>query len=115
MAKKIKSILQDDMSVCFCQDAECGGRLELHHCIYGRGRRKLADREGLVVMLCYNHHQGTNGVHGKNGAGLQYALKQMAQAEWELRYILNYPYKNHAKEAAREAWIKMMEANYLDE
>lgn len=108
-----KSIIQDDNTVCFCQDGTCGGNLEEHHCIYGRGRRKISDREGLVVYLCAKHHRGTNGVHGKNGAQLSMTLKQIAQKAWEDKYIANYPYENHAAEAARETWIRMMEANYL--
>ena len=108
-----KSIIQDNTNVCFCQDATCSGRLEEHHCIYGRGRRKISDREGLVVYLCREHHRGTNGVHGKNGEGLSTALKEIAQKAWEDNFIANYPYKNHAEEAARDAWIRMMERNYL--
>lgn len=114
MAKRI-SILQEDMTVCFCRDASCSGSLELHHIVYGRGRRKISDKEGLVVMLCANHHRGTNGVHGKNGEALGYSLKELAQEEWELRFKEKYPYKNHADEAAREAWIRMMGRNYINE
>lgn len=112
MGKK-KSIIQEDTSVCFYNDENCGGPLEEHHCIYGKGRRKISDREGLVVYLCANHHRGTNGVHGKNGSSLSYILKMTAQAAWELKYVEEYPYENHAEEAAREAWLKMMGRNYL--
>ena len=112
-AKKIKSIIQTDTSECFCRDENCWGRLEVHHIFNGHARRKIADREGLVVVLCYQHHQGTNGVHGKNGEGLNAALQELAQEEWEANFIRNYPYKNHAKEAAREAWIRMMSKNYI--
>ena len=42
-------------------------------------------------------------------------LKKIAQEAWESKYIEEYPYKNHAKEAAREAWIRMMGMNYLDD
>ena len=108
-----KSIIQTDRTVCYCQDGTCGGPLEEHHCIYGRGRRKISDREGLVVMLCAKHHRGTNGVHGKNGSEIRYTLKMAAQAAWEMKYEEEYPYENHAAEAAREAWIRMMGVNYL--
>lgn len=114
---KSKSIIQQDASECFCKGmgGECARILETHHCIYGRGRRKISDREGLIVYICSAHHRGTNGVHGKNGEGLSLALKEIAQEAWESEYKKTYPYKNHADEAAREAWIKLMGRNYLDE
>lgn len=108
-----KSIIQDDPTVCFCMDGECSGVLEEHHCIYGRGRRKISDREGLVVYLCSYHHRGTKGVHGKYGADLSLQIKMAAQEAWERKYIESYPYENHAEEAAREEWIRMMGVNYL--
>lgn len=111
---KPKSLIQKNKE-CFFQDCTCGGRLELHHVFFGSGRRKISDREGLVVYLCYEHHQGTNGVHGKNGDELNYTLKEVAQEAWEEKYMETYPYKNHAKDAAREAFIKMMGRNYLDD
>ena len=30
--------------------------LEVHHCIHGSGRRKLADEDGLTVYLCHGCH-----------------------------------------------------------
>lgn len=64
-------------------------------------------------MLCHEHHQGTNGVHGKNGAELGDMLKIIAQKTWEQNYIEKYPYKNHAEDAAREAWIRLFGHSYL--
>ena len=40
-------------------------------------------------------------------------LKEIAQEAWEDRYKKDYPYRNHADEAAREAFIRMMGKNYL--
>lgn len=111
MAKKMKSIIQEDMTQCYCMDGTCEGDLEEHHCIYGRGRRSISDREGLVVMLCRKHHRGKGGVHDGGAIGLE--LKQIAQEAWEKKYIEEYPYQNHAEDAAREAWIRMMGRNYL--
>jgi Zn-finger protein len=36
----------------------CGSwnNLEVHHCIHGNGRRKLADEDGLTVYLCHKCH-----------------------------------------------------------
>ena len=110
---RIKSIIPQDFNTCYCRDGKCKGRLEAHHMIYGRGRRAISDREGLIVMLCQWHHKGTEGVHGKKGDGIKLYLQQIAQETWEQNFIKEYPYKNHAEEAAREAWIRMMGANYL--
>lgn len=105
------SILDTTRGVCFV----CGniGHTDLHHCFFGNKHRKIADREGLTCYLCIECHKGTKGVHGKNGHPLDIMLKQIAQEEWELRYKERYPYKNHADEAAREAWLQMMGRNYL--
>ena len=65
------------------------------------------------VYLCSFHHRGTKGVHGKYGADLSLQIKMAAQEAWEQKYIESYPYKNHAEEAAREEWIRMMGVNYL--
>lgn len=115
---KTKSIIQEDMTTCYCQFINydifgCGGRLNVHHVCYGTSRRKISDKEGLVVALCYNHHKGTNGVHGKNGAYLSNMLKKIAQKKWEEKYIDEYPYKNHAEESAREQFRQMMGESYL--
>lgn len=61
----------------------CGEKnnLHLHHIIFGKNRKK-ADEDGLVVYLCYNHHEGTNGVHGKNGHDLDLKLKKLAEQKW---------------------------------
>lgn len=113
--RKVKSIIQGDLTRCFFWDDKdpCDGVLEAHHVVYGYGRRKISDREGLIVMLCQKHHRGTNGVHENdvNKRGLK--LKKIAQETWEAKFIEEYPYENHAEDAAREAWIKMMGCNYL--
>lgn len=61
----------------------CGttNNLHLHHVMFGRNRKK-ADEDGLTVYLCYEHHEGTNGVHGKNGHELDYRLKRDAEVRW---------------------------------
>lgn len=65
----------------------CGKKtnLHLHHIMFGKNRKK-ADEDGLVVYLCYEHHEGTNGVHGKNGHDLDLLLKQDAQVLWHQNY-----------------------------
>jgi hypothetical protein len=53
--------------------------IEVHHVIHGTANRKLSDKYGLVVGLCYQHHRGSFGVHGKNGQSLNLKLKIEAQ------------------------------------
>lgn len=107
----MESILNTQKGVCFVCGRIC--RTHLHHIFFGAKQRKIADREGLTCYLCPDCHEGTEGVHGKNGGPLNYSLKEIAQEEWERRYKENYPYKNHADECAREAFIRMMGRNYL--
>lgn len=61
----------------------CGkqNNLHLHHCIFGKNRKKC-DEDKLVVYLCYDHHEGANGVHGKNGHELDRKLKVQAELAW---------------------------------
>ena len=61
----------------------CGttSNLHLHHILFGRNRKK-ADEDGLTIYLCYEHHEGTNGVHGKLGHELDLKLKVIAEKRW---------------------------------
>ena len=95
----MKSIVTDNLKCCFI----CGSNqnIEVHHCIYGTGRRKLSDKYGLVVCLCYSHHRGTFGVHGKNGHELDLKLKQQCQKAWEYQI------------GTREQFIMLFGRNYL--
>lgn len=37
---------------------ECGApATEIHHCLHGIGRRRLADKDGLTVPLCRRCHE----------------------------------------------------------
>lgn len=80
-------------SIVYYEDrcAVCGSRvgLEKHHIFYGTANRKLADKDGLTVMLCAGHHRGSpNGVHGGN-TKLDLELKATAQAKWMEYYGLS--------------------------
>lgn len=72
------SIISDKKECYVCKNKY---NLHLHHIIYGKNR-KNADKDKLVVYLCYEHHEGTNGVHGKNGHDLDMKLKQVAEKRW---------------------------------
>lgn len=93
----MKSIIQKHKNHCFvCQQQ---GTLEEHHIFFG-SNRKLSEKYGLKVPLCYEHHRGTNGVHGKNGKQLNEKLKQIAQRRFE-------------QDHTREDFIKIFGKNYL--
>lgn len=55
--------------------------LNTHHVIFGTGKRKLADKDGLTVPLCYYHHKSKVGVHGGNRI-LDLKLKRLAERKW---------------------------------
>ena len=83
--------------------AICGvkNNLHLHHIIFGKNRKK-ADEDGLTIWLCYEHHEGTNGIHGKNGHKLDMILKQKSEECWLRHY-----------NKTKEDFIKRYGKNYL--
>ncbi len=64
-----------------CFKCQVKSNLHLHHIMFGKNREK-ADKDGLTVYLCYEHHEGTNGVHGKSGHKLDRELKELGQKVW---------------------------------
>lgn len=91
-------ILETEKGTCY----ECHkqGYTELHHIYFGPGRRKISDKNGFVVYLCHECHQGTTGVHGRDGDELDEKLKRECQQEYE---------KNHS----RSEFMKLIGKNYL--
>ena len=72
-----KSIVTDYEKICFfCgRPAECE-----HHLIFGRGRRKLAEEDGLKVPSCHNcHNMGR--IHDNPMA--EFLSKALGQAIYE--------------------------------
>ena len=96
----MRSSIISNQKRCF----KCGmpNNLHYHHIIYGKNRKK-ADMDGLMVYLCYEHHEGTDGVHGKNGHKLDLQLKRIAEERW-----LEYYDKNV------DDFIKRYGKNYLN-
>lgn len=79
--KKRRSIMQKDMNYCFvCNKFGT----EKHHISFG-SNRKHSEKYGLLVGLCYDHHRGTYGVHGREGNDLNRFLKKKAQEAFENR------------------------------
>lgn len=81
MAKRIRSILAEDMEHCMI----CGAMHPHVHHVLGASNRKWSEKYRLVVPLCYMHHNGSNaGVHFDKT--LDTALKIMAQRKFEEVY-----------------------------
>lgn len=55
---------------------------EMHHCVYGRGKRKEHETIESVILLCWNCHHSNEGVHGKNGRKLDLHLKKKLQEKY---------------------------------
>lgn len=77
----MKSIIQEDTDYCFV----CGRYgTEMHHIMFGTANRKLSDKYGLVIGLCYEHHRGRTGVH--QNRELDLTMKRVAQREFNKTY-----------------------------
>lgn len=77
----MKSIIQLDTSYCYV----CGKYgTEIHHIFFGNPNRKLSDKYGLMIGLCYEHHRGKTGVH--NNRELDLAMKQVGQRMFNRTY-----------------------------
>lgn len=97
MAKRRLSLLTTDLRNCYI----CGKPYaEVHHIMFGTGYRPLSEKYGLIVPLCYEHHQGDFGVHGKNGKELNLKLKVKAQETFEPLY-------------GHDEWMRIFGRNYL--
>lgn len=94
----MKSIMQEKKQ-CYICSSTIG--LEEHHCLFGNARKK-SEQDGLKVWLCYEHHRGDYGVHGKFGSTVAEKLKIDAENRW-----LEYYNKDI------EDFIKRYGKNYL--
>lgn len=74
--------------------------LQEHHAIYGTASRKLAEKWGLKVYLCLQHHTvGPQAVHNNHeNARL---LQKKAQEAFEKQY-------------SHQMWMQVFGRNYLD-
>ena len=62
----------------------CGNTYQLHsHHIFPGSDRQCAERRGLKLWLCYQHHSQA---HAFPNDGLDMNLKQMAQTYYEHHY-----------------------------
>lgn len=92
----MQSILQRIKECYICHSKS---NLHYHHIYYGKNR-PISDKHGFTCYLCYNHHEGTFGVHGKYGEELSLKLKIKCQKKFE---------ETHS----REEFIKLIGKNYI--
>lgn len=93
----MKSILQEKKECYICHSTY---NLHCHHLYFGVQHRKISGENGFMVYLCYEHHEGNNGVHGRNGHTLDLYLKRKCQEKFE---------ETHS----REEFMKLIGKNYI--
>ena len=91
-----KSILQLERECWVCGSQR---NLHRHHVYMGVANRKLSEKWGCWVYLCYEHHEGNTGVHHNRDLDLR--LKQYAQEVFE------------AKKGTREDFRRIFGKSYL--
>lgn len=107
MAKKLYSIFTADLEHCY----ECGKpHAQIHHMMNSANKAK-AEKYGLILPLCINHHTGADGVHTNPEKMLK--MKQMAQDGFEAVYYGEHYGEPDAEEDARRLWIKEFGKSYL--
>lgn len=81
------------------QDFSTRSNLQEHHAIMGTANRRLAEKWGLKVYLCLQHHtDGFQAVH--NNIELQRLLQGIAQETFEQKY-------------SHQLWMQVFGRNYI--
>ena len=101
------SIIVPNFKTCYV----CGlsNRICIHECFYGVANRQKSINDGLCVPLCYEHHQGSNGIHYNKA--LDDKVKKQAEKIW----IKTYCNEDLTPEEKIEQFIKRYGQNYLNE
>ena len=81
----MRSIVQKEKECWVCRRRD---QLHYHHIFYGTANRKLSEKYGMKVWLCYEHHTGPAGVHFNKG--LDQMLKAYAQEIFEQTYDIPF-------------------------
>lgn len=75
---------------------------EIHHLVFGRGMRELADEDGLTISLCRECHENAH----KNES---WWSKSLGQMEFEIQRVA----QGIPQEVAREQFRKRYGRSYL--
>ena len=77
------SIITENFNRCLVCGTYCN--IHKHEIFFGRGKRELSIKYGLVVPLCGRHHNMSNdGVHFNRKLDLE--LKKLGQKAFEYKY-----------------------------
>ncbi len=81
----------------------CGSQrnLQRHHTLHGISNRKNAEKYGLWVYLCTEHHTGTHGAHQDRALDIQ--LIKISQKAFEREY------------GSRSEFIRVFGKSYLED
>jgi hypothetical protein len=83
-----------------CYVCDTTQNLHKHHIYGGTGRRKLSEKYGAVVDLCYRHHNGSN-----SGVHFNHELDMKLKADWQAEFELAH---------TREEFRSIFGRSYLD-
>ena len=91
----MSSIMQIDKKCALCETTL---NLERHHVMHGTANRRLAEKYGLWIWLCPEHHRGKMSPH--HNANIDMAFKMAGQKAFEEIY-------------SHEEWMAAFGRNYL--
>lgn len=76
-----QAVLERSQGLCeWCGNSEM---VQLHHIINGNGKRRQHESVESVIALCWTHHHGDMGVHGRDGKKLDRTLKIKLQETYK--------------------------------
>lgn len=78
-------------------------RTAIHHCVFGVGRRNLADEDGLTMPLCDSCHRAIH--QGK--------MQTLSKIIGQLLYERNKCAEGMTVEKARESFLRRYRESYL--
>lgn len=83
----------------------CGkGRTDIHHCVFGNAKRRLADEDELTMPLCREHHEA---MHNEK------AMQVMSHIVGQLFYERNKCAAGMTPDEARESFRERYSTSYL--
>lgn len=73
----VQAVLERSQGLCeICYSSYM---VQQHHIVGGRGKRNQHETVESVIALCWDHHYGNKGCHGKDGRELVLRLRRELQ------------------------------------